>query len=187
MLLRFAPVRRDDRRRHADQQDGAGAAQGLRPDAGARYVISRWAAANGGGYYHYSYSVVHAAATASCRSTSMPGCPPTGGLIYGVLLQKKIRAHRNDRAVRRHERHGNASQPGRSPALAARRSARLSNGELTLAVATTSSVRRSSRRSDALQRRSFIDTSGGRLSGAREALRRRSSPAVAGEEPPASA
>ena len=30
-----APVGRDDRRRHADQQDGAGAAQGLRPDAGA--------------------------------------------------------------------------------------------------------------------------------------------------------
>ena len=30
-----APVRRHDRRRHADQQDGAGAAQGLRPDAGA--------------------------------------------------------------------------------------------------------------------------------------------------------
>src|SRR6185312_3435782 len=30
-----APVRRDDRRGHADQQDGAGAAQGLRPDAGA--------------------------------------------------------------------------------------------------------------------------------------------------------
>ena len=30
-----APVRRDDRRRHADQQDGSGAAQGLRPDAGA--------------------------------------------------------------------------------------------------------------------------------------------------------
>ena len=30
-----APVGRDDRRRHADQQDGPGAAQGLRPDAGA--------------------------------------------------------------------------------------------------------------------------------------------------------
>src|ERR1700740_2133214 len=30
-----APVRRDDRGRYADQQDGAGAAQGLRPDAGA--------------------------------------------------------------------------------------------------------------------------------------------------------
>ena len=30
-----ASVRRDDRRRHAVQQDGAGAAQGLRPDAGA--------------------------------------------------------------------------------------------------------------------------------------------------------
>src|SRR6478672_5676469 len=30
-----APVGRDDRRRHADQQDGPGAAQGLRPDARA--------------------------------------------------------------------------------------------------------------------------------------------------------
>src|SRR5277367_3613385 len=30
-----APIRRYDRRGHADQQDGAGAAQGLRPDAGA--------------------------------------------------------------------------------------------------------------------------------------------------------
>src|SRR6202171_4102858 len=30
-----AAVRRDDRRGHADQQDGAGAAQGLRSDAGA--------------------------------------------------------------------------------------------------------------------------------------------------------
>ncbi len=31
-----APVGRDDRRRHPDQQDGSGPAQGLRPDAGAR-------------------------------------------------------------------------------------------------------------------------------------------------------
>ena len=30
-----AAERRDDRRRHADQQNGTGAAQGLRPDAGA--------------------------------------------------------------------------------------------------------------------------------------------------------
>src|SRR6201997_3697404 len=30
-----AAIRRDDRRGHADQQDGARAAQGLRPDAGA--------------------------------------------------------------------------------------------------------------------------------------------------------
>ena len=63
--------RRDDRRRHADQQDGAGAAQGLRPDARAalgdlhgllrqrRRLLPlfaiRWCAA----------------ATASCRWTSM--------------------------------------------------------------------------------------------------------------------
>src|ERR1035437_8718605 len=30
-----SPIRRDDRRRHAHQQNGAGDAQGLRPDAGA--------------------------------------------------------------------------------------------------------------------------------------------------------
>ena len=30
----------------------------LRPDARARYVISMGSSANGGGYYHYSYSVV---------------------------------------------------------------------------------------------------------------------------------
>jgi NADH-quinone oxidoreductase subunit B len=59
--LRRAPLRasrRDDRCRHADQQDGAGAAQGLRPDAGAALRDLDGLCANGGGYYHYSYSVV---------------------------------------------------------------------------------------------------------------------------------
>src|ERR1700742_1720300 len=42
-----AAVRCDDRRGHADQQDGSGAAQGLRPDAGATLrdldgVVRQW-------------------------------------------------------------------------------------------------------------------------------------------------
>ncbi|RMZ85358.1 hypothetical protein DV737_g820, partial [Chaetothyriales sp. CBS 132003] len=57
-----------------------------------RWVVSMGSCANGGGYYHYSYSVTRGCDRIVPVDIYVPGCPPTAeALMYGMFqLQKKM-------------------------------------------------------------------------------------------------
>jgi hypothetical protein len=88
-----AAVGPDDHLGHAVQQDGAGFAQGLRPDGRAALGDLDGLVLERRSPYRYSYSVVRSSDRIVPVDIYVPGCLPTAeALLYGIVqLQNKIR------------------------------------------------------------------------------------------------